>query len=753
LENFDHILPLIRARRFATEELTMYRDWMRLLLQALRPGFALGGPAMASDRDLMDRFAKCGDQAAFELLLWRHGPMVLALCKRLLHRPEDVEDAFQATFLTLVRKRAAITQKEALGSWLYRVAYRVALRARQVNAKRSGREQSGVDQLIAPERVETTDREIQSVLLREIDRLPSRERAAFILCCVQGKTGEEAAEQLGCPAGTVSSRLTRARQRLRVRLARRGLGPAAGAVVLIVAEDVAASSWVTRVISTLQAVQSYSAGREADNALSARAVSLARGVCRTMYFKSLQPFALMFLVTAALATGGLLYQHGLAAAPPGQVESNDPPADPAAKRDPSAKPFRVRVVWPGRGGIERNIEQPGTLVSSNKLELFPLVAGAVKDLKVDIGDSVRIGDVLARIDAPLVELEEKQAAVAVQLAQAQLQDAQSRVATAQAEIKMAESGVVQRQAELESARATVGVRAADVARAKALRTRGEIDAETDDQKRAALDVAKSQETGAAAALASARVLVQIQQTKVEQAKAAVATSRANVEAAEVGLAKARYSTGLTRLVSTVDGVVTQRAIHNGQYVTVRDQASQMPLLTVQQTDQLRLVLEIPGMEVPLVRPGAPVDISFYDLPGVRFPASTVSRIGFVEDPTSRTMRVEIDIPNPKQILRPGMFGGASIHAYKGPATALRLPAAALVRSSDDESAVYVVHDGKAHRTVVRVGAQIGGEVEILSGLKKDHGVVADAKELSGEDVPVEILMNKGGGPTTYTKEK
>src|SRR4051794_2573201 len=120
----------------------MDHEPLRRLIRSVRSVEPVSGAA-PSDAELLERFVAQRDQAAFELLLWRHGPMVLGLCRRMLPSPHDAEDAFQATFLVLVRKAASIARGAAVGSWLYRVAYRVALRARAVLARRAGRERTG----------------------------------------------------------------------------------------------------------------------------------------------------------------------------------------------------------------------------------------------------------------------------------------------------------------------------------------------------------------------------------------------------------------------------------------------------------------------------------------------------------------------------------------------------------------------------------------------------------------------------------
>ncbi|MCI0377883.1 MAG: RNA polymerase sigma factor [Gemmataceae bacterium] len=183
---------------------------------------------VVSDAALVDRFARLRDESAFELLVWRHGAMVMGVCRRVLGNAHDAEDAFQATMFTLARQAANIRQRQFLATWLYKVAYRVALRARENAALRREREQTvGAEvlrQVPAPARVDLAWREVGPALDEEIHRLPDKLRTVFILCCLEQKTNEEAATELGLPVGTVHSRLCRARRRLRAGLEQRGLG-------------------------------------------------------------------------------------------------------------------------------------------------------------------------------------------------------------------------------------------------------------------------------------------------------------------------------------------------------------------------------------------------------------------------------------------------------------------------------------------------------------------------------------------------
>jgi RNA polymerase sigma factor (sigma-70 family) len=179
-----------------------------------------------SDRRLLERYTRHQDETAFQALVARHGPMVLGVCKRVLHHAQDAEDAFQATFLVLVRKTGSIGQPELLANWLYRVAHHTALKARANAARRSKNQRQAVSRPTPDPLLEVAWRELRALLDQELSRLPEKYRAPLVLCYLQGKTNEEAARQLGWPPGSMSARLARGRVMLRDRLAGRDRGAA-----------------------------------------------------------------------------------------------------------------------------------------------------------------------------------------------------------------------------------------------------------------------------------------------------------------------------------------------------------------------------------------------------------------------------------------------------------------------------------------------------------------------------------------------
>jgi len=193
-----------------------------------------------TDSQLLEHFHVRQDEGAFQELVHRHGPMVFGVCRRVLCNHHDAEDAFQATFLVLARKGAALRARELVGNWLYGVAYRTALRAKAMNTRRQKHEQRA-RQLASPKPPSDDGwQELLPLLDRELNGLPERYRVALILCDLEGVSRRAAARQLGVAEGTLSGRLTRARRLLARRLGRYGLAPS-GALALVLSQKAASA--------------------------------------------------------------------------------------------------------------------------------------------------------------------------------------------------------------------------------------------------------------------------------------------------------------------------------------------------------------------------------------------------------------------------------------------------------------------------------------------------------------------------------
>ena len=324
----------------------MANERSAMVLRYLRRLSGARGAADPTTGHLLDRFVTHRDEEAFAALVERYGPMVLGLCRRVLRNPDDADDAFQATFVVLIRRAGSIARPDLLGNWLYGVAYRTALKARTTAARRRCQEKTLPSREAIRPVDETAAWDLGPVLDEEVNRLPAKYRTPFVLCHLEGKTNEEAARHLGCPLGTVLSRLARARAKLRSRLARRGVAPAVGVASLAVTPEATAAVVSPALVKqTIRAAIYGAAGKTAAGGMTIPA-ALAEGVLRAMFLKKLQIAGVVLLVLSVVATGGGLLLHAGAGAAP--TEERLTPIGPAADRNPDAAAkakARMDALW------------------------------------------------------------------------------------------------------------------------------------------------------------------------------------------------------------------------------------------------------------------------------------------------------------------------------------------------------------------------------------------------------------------------
>ncbi len=274
--------------------------------QALRRTLlGLGGRAALSDGQLLERFVRDHDPAVFEVLVQRHGPMVLRVCQRVLTSPADADDAFQATFLVLLHRAETLARSPSVAGWLHQVAFRVALKARRGAVRRAGHEKAAAAHPSAggspaDPAAELVCSDLRPVLDEELSRLPEKYRAPVVLCYLEGKTNDEAAEQLGWTRGAVAGKLAQARDLLRERLARRGVALSAGAVAAGLAERTAGAAVHGAALRML-----FPAALAAGGAASERVMLLAKGVTDAMVWAKLRRVLVWAAVIAVLGTAAV----------------------------------------------------------------------------------------------------------------------------------------------------------------------------------------------------------------------------------------------------------------------------------------------------------------------------------------------------------------------------------------------------------------------------------------------------------------
>ena len=279
---------------------------LRRTLLRLQPG------DVVTDGMLLERFVAQRDQAAFEELARRHGPMVFRLCKRVLHHTQDAEDAFQATFVVLARKAASISKQESVGSWLYGVAYRAALQLRERTGRRRAHEQGADNLLAADHRGAAPEagadlRELGPALDAEVSRLPEKYRQPVVLCYLEGKSTEAAASLLGCGQSALKMRLLRAREMLQQRLTRRGVTLGAASLTTALTQQAALAGASERLLRTTAQGAAHAAEGANAVGISQQAQAVADAVLSTLPARKLRwAVGLVLLLVGVGATATLL---------------------------------------------------------------------------------------------------------------------------------------------------------------------------------------------------------------------------------------------------------------------------------------------------------------------------------------------------------------------------------------------------------------------------------------------------------------
>jgi RNA polymerase sigma factor (sigma-70 family) len=303
-----------------------------------------------TDGQLLDSFIGRQDESAFEELVRRHGPMVLGVCRRVLGHAQDAEDAFQATFMVLVRKARSVLPRDLVGNWLYGVACRVALDAQSRASRRRAREKQVEDMPHPSTPPADLDHDLRPLLDRELKRLPDKYRSAIVLCDLEGRTRKDVARQLGVPEGTLSSRLNVGRKLLAARLVRRGLPLTAVTLTAALGGMAHAAVPGALAISTIKAAVLGAAGQAvAVGLLSAHAASLTEGVIKAMFISKLKSLAAVVLTVGLLASSAGVMKLTADEPKPGQASG------PAGQAAPAKKTIVVEGEGPSHAGHGRGV--------------------------------------------------------------------------------------------------------------------------------------------------------------------------------------------------------------------------------------------------------------------------------------------------------------------------------------------------------------------------------------------------------------
>ncbi len=382
----------------------------------------------------------------------------------------------------------------------------------------------------------------------------------------------------------------------------------------------------------------------------------------------------------------------------------------------------VKVVHPHKG-LERLSTQPGTIQAYESVRLFAKVPGFLKKQNVDIGDRVKAGQVLAVLDVPELETQVKRGKAVLAQARSRVVQMKARVNSVSAEQDAAKAAVTQAEATAKSSAAWVRFRQKQHTRLKELFELKSIDERLVDESKERFEASIETERSAQAAILTTKAHVVAFGAKVEAAQADVALADAEVEVAQAELDKYTVQLGFATITAPFDGVITHRTSFPGDFVrSANEGGSHEPILTVQRTDKMRVIVQVPDRDVPFVDPGDAAIVEIDALVGQKFPAK-VSRISRSEDAQTRLMRIEIDLLNPTGNICHGMYGKVVIVLDNQP-DRYSIPSSCLVGSAENGAGeVYVIRDNRAQLVKVLLGIDNGLRVAVVQGLRAEDEVI------------------------------
>lgn len=435
----------------------------------------------------------------------------------------------------------------------------------------------------------------------------------------------------------------------------------------------------------------------------------------------------IFVVGAALfvALGGIWYGRFALPAHAAQAERNSPTTAVSPQVAPASEPRSVEVITPQRAMMSRSLSVPATMEPFEQADLYAKLSGYVAELKVDIGDHVKAGDVLATIDAPEMRDERSQAKAMLDAKRAKVEAMRAKTAQAELAVETASAEESARRAELDYQKTTVR-------RREELFAGHAIPEQDIEEARSKLAIAEAQSRIATARRSGA--VGEVQATAAD-----VRVAEADVAVAESSLARSETMMQYARIIAPFDGVITRRDVDRGALMQSSGSSKSMPLFTLQRIDTLRIFIDVPESDVPFVKIGAHAKLRPYGRAGESADA-VVTRTASSLNPNTRTMRAEIDVSNSDGRLLAGMYGQVTLSLDERP-SALTIPAAALLTEGKD-AFVFMVVDSRAVRTAIKTGLDDGTRVEVTQGLKDDALVIVAGKGLVADGMPV-TAVRKG----------
>jgi RND family efflux transporter MFP subunit len=404
-------------------------------------------------------------------------------------------------------------------------------------------------------------------------------------------------------------------------------------------------------------------------------------------------------------------------------------SEPAGVQPPKA---RVTVVKPRRKSLRHSVTRPAQIEAFDVAHLYAKLPAYVDKYLVDIGDAVRgprvddggklaeRGQLLAELSAPELDQDLRQKKAMVAQANADVEQAQAAVKVSRADATSAQAQLAEATAAIERFEAEYARWTSEYDRVVQLVSKSAVTQKLADETKAQMLAAKAARKEAQAKVESARAAVSAAEAKVEKTMADEAAVRARRDVAEADEARAAALVNYLRIEAPFDGTITARHADIGMFAQPPGNAEARPLFTVVRSDRVRVFIDLPELDATLADKDDSAVVRVQSLAGREFPGS-VTRTSWSLDAATRTLRTEVDVPNPDGSLRPGMYAQVTIDLAVAP-NACVVPAAAVI-SRDDGTWCFVVEQGKAARKPVTLGLKAGGEVAIASGLSDGQSVI------------------------------
>ncbi len=399
--------------------------------------------------------------------------------------------------------------------------------------------------------------------------------------------------------------------------------------------------------------------------------------------------------------------------------------------------MRVSTIQPTRKTLIRRVEQPGEIHAFEQTPLHSKVTGFISTVHADIGDRVKTGQLLAEISIPEYEQELKQKQALVAQAAAETTQAQAAIKVAKSSLKSAQALAAEAEAGLERREAEFARATAELERITTLFADKAITQKTLDESQATHRAANAARTEAKARITSAQAVVAEKEAGIEQAEADAKAIASKEDVAKADEQRLRAIHEYTRIVAPYNSIVTERNIDAGHLVQPGKSATDKPLFVVAQADTVRVFVDVPEADAGLVSDGCEAAIRIPSA-GNRIVAGKVTRTAWLLNPTTRTLRAEVDVTNTDGTLRPGMYVIADLKVAERP-DCLALPRTAILMKEQQAFCLTVNADSTIVRTPIVVGIRAGEDVEVVSGLSGSERIIPSNVAAYREGQSVEVV--------------